>query len=129
MSLLHVLRSAVAIADNVTKPIQALVSYSRCTGTNTDGYGTKTFATPVMLRAIVDWRQKHLRTMTGELTVSRASVAFLDIAALVAATNGEGIGDSDLIVLPDGTTGPIIDMSGFIDAGTGHPLSTEVWIG
>jgi len=53
----------------------------------------------------------------------------LDIAALVAATNGAGIDDHDVIVLPDGTTGPILDMSGFIDAGTGHPIATEVFLG
>jgi hypothetical protein len=81
------------------------------------------------MRAIVDWKQKQLRLATGQLSVSRASVAFLDIAALVAATGGEGVDDNDLIVLPDGTTGPIIDMSGFIDAGTGHPVMTEVWLG
>jgi hypothetical protein len=127
MSLLDVLRSGVAIANTVTKPLQATVSYSRYIGE--DAYGTKTYATAVNLAAITDWKQKQVRTLSGVLSVTRSSVMFLDINALNAATNGEGIDDNDLIVLPDGTTGPILDMSGFIDAGTGHPLATEVLLG
>jgi RNase P/RNase MRP subunit POP5 len=84
-------------------------------------------ATP--LQAIVDWKQRQLRTQEGILSVSRASVAFLNVQALSTATNGEGVNDEDIIVLPDGTTGPILDMGGFIDAGTGHPVATEVYLG
>lgn len=127
VSLLDVVRSAVKIADDVTKPLQALVVFERCTGTN--GYGDLTYAAAVSLRAVVDWKQKQLRTMTGVLSVSRASVMFLDIAALSAATAGLGVDDLDRITLPDGTTGPILDMSGFIDAGTGQPIATEVYLG
>lgn len=127
MSLLDVVRSAVKIADQVTKPLQATVAYSRFTGS--DGYGTPIYAGAVSLRAIVDWKQRQARTSTGILSVSRASVTFLDVAALVTATSGVGIGDEDKIVLPDGTTGPILDMSGFVDAGTGEPVATEVLIG
>jgi len=132
MSLLDTLRTGVKLADSITKPLQATVSYWRYTGS--DGFGTKTYNPPqtsagIQLRAIVDWKQKQVRTQTGVLSVSRASVMFLDNAAVVAATAGQGIGDNDLIILPDGTTGPIIDMAGFIDAGTTHPLATEVFLG
>lgn len=132
MSILDVVRSAVKIADEVTKPLQATVSFRHYV--SSDAYGTRTYdpneALPAAkLKAIVDWKQKQVRTMEGILSVSRAMVAFLDIDALVAATDGEGINDLDIIVLPDGTTGPILDMSGFIDAGTGHPIATEVYLG
>lgn len=132
MSLLDVLRSGVSIADSVTRPLQATVQYRHFL--SADGQGASLYDPPMdqpalELVAIVDWRQKSLRTMTGELSVSRASVLFLNIAALVAATGGEGIDDGDIIVLPDGTTGPILDMTGFIDAGTGHPVATEVFLG
>jgi len=127
MSLLDVLRSGVAIANNVTKDIQAMVTLRHTT--SSDSSGDITWGDPVSLRAIVDWKQKHLRSMSGELTVSRASVLFLDIDELNAATGGEGLDDNDIITLPDGTTGPIIDMAGFIDAITGHPIATEVFLG
>jgi hypothetical protein len=128
MSLLDVVRSAVKIADGVTKPIQAEVTFKKMVLSN-DGYGDKTYPVSVLLRAIVDWKQRQVRTESGVLSVSRASVQFLDVAALASATNGEGIDDHDQIILPDGTTGPILDMAGFIDAGTKQPIATEVFLG
>lgn len=127
MSLLTILRSGVEIANKVTKPLQATVSYKRYLSSS--GTGTKTYAPTVQLKAIVDWRQKQLRTQSGILSVSRAAVLFIDIAALFSATAGNGINDEDIITLPDGTTGPILDMGGFIDAGTGHPIATEIFLG
>lgn len=127
MSLLDTFRLGVRIADKVTKPVQPEVTFEKYTGS--DGYGTKLYASAVPLKAIVDWKQKQVRTQEGILSVSRASVTFLDIDKLKSATNNEGVDDNDRITLPDGTTGPILDMSGFIDAGTGIPLATEVFLG
>jgi len=127
MSLLDTLRSGVKIADSVTKSIQTMVTFEKHLGD--DGYGGDTFAPPAQLPAICDWKQSQLRTPQGELTVSRVSVLFLNVEDVARVTNGEGVDDSDRITLPDGTTGPILDMSGFIDAGTGQPLATEVFLG
>jgi hypothetical protein len=132
MSLLDVLRSGVLIADSVTKPLQPEVGFRHFV--SVDGEGAKTFnppltAPPATIQAIVDWKQKHLRTSEGELTVSRASVMFLNVEEVKRVTNNQGVSDEDIIILPDGTTGPIIDMGGFIDAGTGQPFATEVFLG
>lgn len=132
MSLLDVLRTGVKIADDITKPLQATVSYYRYD--TEDGYGGKTYvpdreSNGIQLRAIVDWNRKQVRLQSGILSVTRATVTLLDVAAIAAATNGEGIDDNDVFVLPDGTTGPILDMSGFIDPGTGQPIATEVLLG
>lgn len=127
MSLLDVLRTGVAIANSVTKPLQATVIFRRAGVRN--AVGKITFDDPIPMKAIVDWKQKQLRTPEGVLSVSRASITFLDINEMVAATAGAGISDNDKITLPDGTTGPILDMAGFIDAGTGHPIATEVFLG
>lgn len=127
VSLLDALRVGVKIADGVTKPLQPTVTLEVYAGS--DSYGTDHYMTAVQLRAIVDWKQKQVRTSSGILSVTRASVMFLDVAALAVATAGQGIDDNDKITLPDGTTGPILDMAGFIDAGTGQPLATEVFLG
>lgn len=127
MALLDILRTGVKIANTVTKSVQAEVTFERYLSST--GEGEKTYASAVLLRAIVDWKQKQVRTTTGVLSVSRAMVMFLDVDALKAATAGNGVDDHDRITLPDGTTGPILDMSGFIDAGTKLPLATEVYIG
>lgn len=127
MSLLDVIRSGVKIADKITKPLQPTVGFERALGDN--GFGGISYSLQFHPHALVDWKQKMLRTPGGEMTVSRASVQFLDIDELMMITAGEGVNDQDRITLPDGTTGPIIDMSGFIDAGTGHPFATEVFLG
>lgn len=134
MSLIQALRAGVKTLNAVTKSggLQALVEFRHFV--YVDEYGNKTYLPAIgqpaaQLQAIVDWKQRQVRTTTGILSVSRASVTFLDVAALAAATNNEGVADEDIIVLPDGTTGPILDMSGFIDGGTGQPLATEVFLG
>lgn len=127
MSLINTLRSAVAVADKVTKPLQSSVSYERRTGQ--DAFGTPTYAAAVDLDALIDWKARQVRTPAGLLTVSRAVITFLDADALSAATGGAGIDDNDKLTLPDGTTGPILDLGGFIDPGTGVPVATEVFLG
>ena len=126
MSLLNVLRSGVALADSITKPLQGLVSYQRETGT--DGYGP-TYAAAVSLHAIIDYKAVQVRTKEGVLTATRATIMLLNIAEVVAATSGAGIGNNDVFTLPDGDTGPTLDLSGFVDAGTGHPIATTVMLG
>ena len=127
MSLLDVLRSGVAIADGILKPLECDVSVERYGGT--DGYGSDYWLPAVSMKAICDWKQTQTVTATGSLSLARVVVTFLDIKEMVAKTNGEGISDQDKITLPDGTTGPILNMAGFIDAGTGKPLATDVFLG
>lgn len=127
MSLLDVVRSGVKIADGITKPLQPSVTYYRYV--SSAGDGAETYASGVSLRAIVEWKQRQVRTSNGVMSVSSSSVMFLDTAALVTATGGEGVNDHDKIVLPDGTTGPILALDGFTDAGTGHPVATTVYLG
>jgi hypothetical protein len=127
MSLLDVVRSGVAIADKISKPLQATVMYER--EASVDSFGTRLFAPAVPLHAVVDFKVDQVRTKDGILTVTRATVTLLNIAEIVAATNGEGIGNNDRFTLPDGDTGPTLDIAGFIDAGTGNPIATTVMIG
>jgi hypothetical protein len=128
VSLLTALRAGVKTADKVTKPLQSKdVILEHYLGA--DGFGTKNYMMPVPIKALVDWRSSQVRTRDGLLTSSRSVVTFLDVKKLALATNGEGVGDFDRITLPDGTTGPILDLSGFIDAGTKQPFATEVMLG
>jgi hypothetical protein len=128
VSILNALRAGVKTANKVTRngKMQAVVMYSRETGQ--DAYGP-TFAAAVPLHALVDFKAKQVRTASGELTATRAVLTLLDTAEIIAATGGNGIGNNDVFVLPDGDTGPTLDISGFVDAGTGHPVATEVMMG
>lgn len=126
MSLLDTLRGGVKLANKITRPLQATVMYAR--KTSGGGYGP-VYANAVPLHAIVDFKAVQVRTQDGTLTATRAVITLLDINEVVAATAGNGIGNDDIFTLPDGDTGPILDIAGFIDAGTGHPIATEIMMG
>lgn len=128
MSLLDAVRAGIKVADKVTKPMQAEVMYLRAVA-DTSGYGNFTYPSSFPLRAIVDFSSKQVRTKDGILTVTRATVGLLDVAKVVEATAGQGIGNDDRFILPDGDVGIVLDISGFIDAGTGHPVATTVMLG
>lgn len=127
MSLLDVLRSGIAIADGITKPLQSTVTYRRWL--STDDYGTSVYATAVDLVAVVDASQSLIGTPLGEMAVAKSTLTFINIADVVAATEGAGFTEQDEFVLPDGTTGPVVSLSGFMDAGTGRRIYTEVRLG
>lgn len=128
MALIDLLHTGISIADNITRSgkLQTTVKYERST---TDAWGTITLAAPVDLLATVDWRRSVVRTKAGELTASRVIIQFLDIPAVLAATENKGFDDQDVFTLPDGTTGPILDISGFFDPTTKMPVSPEVILG
>ena len=59
-----------------------------------------------------------------------AYVAFLEpIPPLGVADRVEPLDERDEITLPDGTQPKIVEISGFVDAGTGNPYFHEVWLG
>jgi hypothetical protein len=126
VSLLDALRAGVGVANTVTRPLQGLVKYQREIGQ--DKYGP-TYAPAVYLHAIIDYKAAMVRTRAGVLTATRSTITLLDINEVVAATNGMGFGNNDVFTLPDGDTGPTLDLSGFIDAGTGNPIATTVMMG
>lgn len=133
MSLADIVRSAVAIADSVTKPLQANVTFSAWIGQ--DGTGNDQFAAPVVLFALVDRTRKPFYTKTGKEILTLATVTFLDPVAPTAANNGQQrvnpVDPRDQIVLDDGVTAPIIMIKGFEDAGLGNgtPFLNEVTLG
>ena len=131
MGLADVVRSGVAIANSVTKTLQATVTHKQWIGPS-DGYGTETYLDAVERTALVEFKQKMIKTGSGQLVMSRATVTFLEpIPPIGAGVDGrqEPIDSRDIITLPDGTTGPILDISGFVDSGTNAPFFGAVSIG
>lgn len=127
MGLLATIRSGIKTADKIVKDLQPVVIFERDIGS--DGAGAITYASPVNLRAIVEDKQEIVRTLSGGLSQSKTHITFLDVAAVSAATGGSGFKESDRFTLPSGETGPVLSISGFIDAGTGLPVAPEVYLG
>lgn len=132
MALLDVLRAGVKVADGITKSFQGQVEYHRYVGQT--GTGTKTYVPPlgtqtIFLDAIVDLSSKIVRSQSGELVQCSASILLLNVAQVVEATGGAGVSDEDVFILPNGQTGPVVALKGFMDAGTSQPVAVEVYLG
>lgn len=128
------LRAGVKIIDKVTKSfgLQAETYYRR--HVSSDGAGGKVYDPPededaITLLAIVEDRQEEVRTFAGELSQSRTHITYLDLLAVFAATGGNGIKEQDMISLQNGETGQILAIAGFMDAGNGQLIPTEVYLG
>jgi hypothetical protein len=120
---MQTVRSAVKLANAATKDLQATVQHTSVPATGAQDSRGEPVSPPIAVarRAIVEMKQQLVKTMGGELVQAKAKVTFLDPAVVV--------GVRDVIVLPDGTTGPILNTEGFVDSGTGRPILTEVYLG
>jgi len=118
MGLLDVVRSGVAIANSVTGDLQATVTHRVFVRAGGSG---QSIYTNVSRKALVTRKQRLVRSSSGDMSKSQAEVTFLDPGVVV--------NELDIIILPDGTSGPIINSAGFVDAQTGHPILTQVYLG
>jgi hypothetical protein len=115
VSVLDVVHSGVAIANRVTAPFQELVSHE-ASHLSTDGYSTRSYDAPIVRPALVEWVQRQIRTTSGELAASAATVTVLDPTVLIDI--------HDRLTLSDGLTRPILNLA----KPPGRPL-TEAFLG
>lgn len=128
MSLLDTVRAGIKIADKVTKPLQASVTYVRVTAR--DAYGApSTYAAATTLKGIVEMKSVPVRTRAGVDTLTTAVIDLLDVAEISAKTGGQGVDADDEFTLPNGSKGKVLNIGGFVDAGTGKPIPTRVMLG
>lgn len=128
MSLLSALNAGVKAAHNVLNKgkLECTVSYKRATTNTGSGIGE---AAAVELKAVVDYRTGQNRVDGGIVRPVRATILLLDVAAVAVATNGRGIQSNDVFILPDGSTGPILGIDGFMPLGSGELIATTVSLG
>lgn len=129
MSLRSIVRNAVSIADRVTAPLQATIQHSAWTGQ--DEFGDVTYTDPISRDCIVEYKiRDKLQSSSGRVIQSQALVTIIrPIDPNGAAGRVEPIDPRDLIVLPNGHSGPIIDIEGVVDPMTNSPYMYQVWIG
>lgn len=121
MALIDTVRSGIDFANRFTKAqgFQAVVSYEAYQ--SNDGAGAVDREDPVDLNAIVNYKQQRVRSSSGELKQSVASITILDPGIVVDLL--------DKFTLPDGRTAPILNIEGPADGVTGLPMLTTVYLG
>ena len=112
--------SLIALGQNLSQSLGAAATVTYIPAVTADGAGKETVpGTPVARSAIVNKVQKLVKNAEGQDVMSQAYVAFLDPSPVSVY---------DRIILPDGTTGPILSVQAFYDGSNG-PIMSEVYLG
>jgi hypothetical protein len=129
MAFDSIIRNGVKLAERLTRSLQVEVEVRRWVGGG--GYEGESYAAPIFPRAIVDMRLTDHHTSSGQVIVTKAHVMILEeLPPEGAEQRIEPIDRRDHVTLPNGQSGPIVDVGGAgIDPTTGLPFTTEFWIG
>lgn len=121
MGLGSIVRNARAIAKGVVGGSDGLtLSVTVEPFDELDGYAQPSYGSSTSYDAVVDSTTRLMRMPNGQEVLAKHRITFLESVA---------IGSKDRITLPDGSTGPILDVSGVMDASTDRPFVTDVILG
>ncbi|HUW56687.1 MAG TPA: hypothetical protein VMZ92_08635 [Planctomycetota bacterium] len=125
MGLQDIVRNAVAIANKVTAPLQTTVTHEAWIGA--DKYGKPQFDLAVIRPALIE---RKTAAVGGSQITQNATVYFLSpVEEHGADDRQEPLDPRDRITLPDGWTGPIVNVEGLIDPATNLPYLYTVALG
>lgn len=128
MSFATSLRSGLKIIATQTRSIQGVVKHHAWIGQ--DQFGNETYAFPVDRKAIITVREQDRPGQMGQVTRTTAHLLLLDPVEPNGTTGRlEPVDTRDKIVLPDGSTAPIVETNGLIDPDSTRPFFMEVWLG
>lgn len=123
-----IIRSGVAIADDLTQSLQPSVLHEAYTGR--DGESNLTYATGVARAALVERKAKMVRNTAGEEVVSTHVVTFLrPVAANGFPGRREPIDPRDRLTMPDGSKPKILSIEDFTDKDTNSGYFYQVYLG
>jgi hypothetical protein len=86
----------------------------------TDAYNKPTYSSAVTYSCVLEQKTRLVRTPGGQEVMSKHLLTFVQPVE---------VGPKDRITLPDGSTGPILDVNGVMDSETERPFCTEVLLG
>lgn len=131
------LRDGIGIANSETKSLQVIKKLGIRHWAGQDSFGKVTYtpaspAAPRYYDAIIDIRDEQ--KIIGGVTVNvKAEIIILEPVAPSGAPGtvkrNEPIDPRDIVILPDGSTGPIIGNPGILDPTTLRPYFIELTLG
>lgn len=124
----------VAICNDVAEGLGVEVDVTVKAWIAQDRLGGPTYAAPASYRALVIQQRKQVYdSLSATMVWTKAYVAFLFPVPETTPTpphvRQNPIDPRDLVILPDGTTGPIVLSGGLLDGETSKPLYNEVYLG
>jgi hypothetical protein len=132
MALNDVIANVVAIAHKITEPLQGEVMHSPWIAQN--AFGSSSLQTPfgqaIRRTAIIEQQARWRQLPNGNQVYTYAHLIFLVPFEHINAPNRKNpVDPRDKFVLPDGSSGPVVDSDGLHNPGTKSPYFCEVWLG
>lgn len=137
MSLNDIVTAGIAAANTITDSLQVTIKHYAWI--KDDRQGKPVYSLPIKRKALLEpWPMMHRQHRTAIATAGtdtlevkpKAKLTFLtEITKNGAKYRHEPIDPRDKLVLPDETTGPILDVRGLTDPATGLPYMYEVLLG
>lgn len=133
MSLADIVRTAVSIAESITKSGELQESFTLQRWNGDDSYGKPTYAAALTLDGIVDHSARRIRTDAGAETIATATITVLKpFKKLTPTVTGreEPVDKRDKITLASGKSGPILlTNTGLADPDTERPYVVQILLG
>lgn len=130
MGLDDLVRNGVATANRLTRDLQPTVRWEAWVAD--DDTGKPTYASAKGIKAIVERRARLRRRSDGQEILSQHTLLVLEVVKPNgAAGRQEPFDTRDRFTLPDGSTGPVVEIVGMTDAGsaTGARYFSEILLG
>lgn len=124
------LRIGVKVANKVTRPVQAEVTHKQFV--SQDGAGKKTFSpsTGIKRLCLFEQQEHKMELPDGRLIAVEAVLTFLEeVLPQGASGRLEPIDPRDEIILPDGSTAPVVYVSAPYDPKKKRGFVVQVWLG
>jgi hypothetical protein len=134
MGLEDIIKAGVQTANLITKSLHVPVIHRAWIGQSPYGEAmyaaTSVGADGQVLRGLVEIKQTTRALPNGLSSMSKATVMFIEpVPPNGAAGRTEPVDVRDYIELPNGISGPILDVEGLLNPDTDEPYFTEVWLG
>lgn len=129
MGLDSIVRSGITTIDGITKSLQVSVTHEAWISDKA-GYGEPKFDTPITRRCLIEPKHTMKVTKDGREIVQRFQLTLIaPVSPNGAVGRTEPIDPRDVLTLPDGSTGIIMNVSGLTDPITNRPYMYEVAVG
>lgn len=132
MALNDIIAGAVATAKSVLKDLEVDVLHYPWIEQNAFGSATHhtPFGEPISRKGIVEQNVRFRQLPNGQIVSTYAHIIFLEpFESIGSPGRKEPISTLDKFVLPDGSSGPTVDVAGLFNPATNSPYFCEVWLG
>ena len=129
MPLDKVLRKGVETLSGVISDLKVLVKHEPWAGSSNSGQPAFS-ETAFYIPAVVSYQRRLVRDPTGNEVQQHAVITITDpLPSQGTVGRREPIDPRDKLTLPDGHTGPILDIKGVVDPDTDKPYVLEISLG